>query len=311
MPGVREKGIKSCKDWVTDDTGCSQHAKAAKHWTKVWEHKTRHRSRSRTDDHHVLHSSTNEGLHAAHIAHVARWMMQRNLTPTPLNKGDPVVKTCAVVRPLLARSRPASVSLFYAKEKKGKERPNARLPSDRDRSSLVSMSWISSRSSAVSRVMSWSPASFLRPGNEPLEHSVKVGLFFRTDAVAGHFAMRHLLQLERFDQIVDRTMILQVGFIAKDQQWYAFHRRLLQQYVELLLCDRQRFLIGRVDDETKLVSWFGHLACTPRSQHQHTLWRSLLGSISPTLIETSAGRPGPSCEKKSAAIKSFELHLSV
>lgn len=115
------------------------------HWTKVWEHTIRHRSRSRTDDTITsCVSSTNEGLHAAHIVHVARWTMQKNLTPTPLNKGDPVVEDMRR-RPAIAGAQPSSCHIALLCKKKGKERPNARLPSARDRLSLISMSWISYR----------------------------------------------------------------------------------------------------------------------------------------------------------------------
>ena len=94
-------------------------------------------------------------------------------------------------------------------------------------------------------------SSLLRgPSNEPLQNSIQVGLFLRTYAVTRHLPVCHALQVQGVYQLVYREMATQIRFVAEDQQWNAFHGRLLQQDVELFLCDRQGFFVGRVDDES-------------------------------------------------------------
>merc|ERR1711939_945013 len=65
-------------------------------------------------------SSTNEGLHAAHIVHVARWTTQKNLTPTPLNKRDPVVEDMRR-RPAIAGAQPSCCRIALLCKEKGKK----------------------------------------------------------------------------------------------------------------------------------------------------------------------------------------------
>lgn len=79
-----------------------------------------HRSCTRTDNHPSCIYSTNEGLHAGHIAHVACRMMQRNLTPTPLNKGDPVVEDMRR-RPAIAGAQPSCCHIALLCKEKGKK----------------------------------------------------------------------------------------------------------------------------------------------------------------------------------------------
>ena len=64
--------------------------------------------------------STNEGLHAGHVAHVACRMMQRNHTPTPLNKGDPVVEDMRR-RPAIAGAQPSCCHIALLCKGKGKK----------------------------------------------------------------------------------------------------------------------------------------------------------------------------------------------
>ena len=88
------------------------------------------------------------------------------------------------------------------------------------------------------------------PSNEPLQNGIQVGLFLRADAVTRHLPVGHALQVQGVYQLVYREMATQIGLVAEDQQWNAFHGGLLQQDVELFLCDRQGFFVGRVDDES-------------------------------------------------------------
>jgi hypothetical protein len=85
--------------------------------------------------------------------------------------------------------------------------------------------------------------------NEPLQDGVQVGLFLCAYAVAGHLTMCHALQVQGVYQLVDCEMATQVGLVAEDQKWNAFHGRLLQEDVELFLCYWQSLFVGRIDDE--------------------------------------------------------------
>jgi hypothetical protein len=62
--------------------------------------------------------------------------------------------------------------------------------------------------------------------------------------------MGHALQIQRVDQLIHREMAAEIGLITQDQEWNAFHGRLLQKDVELFFGYWQRFLIGRVNDES-------------------------------------------------------------
>jgi hypothetical protein len=64
--------------------------------------------------------------------------------------------------------------------------------------------------------------SFAGSGNQPLEHGVEVGLLFCTDAVAAHFSVRHGLEVERLDELVDGKLVGQVRFVAQDEKRNAF-----------------------------------------------------------------------------------------
>ena len=104
----------------------------------------------------------------------------------------------------------------------------------------------------ISTLASWMivPSLLRGPRNEPLQNGVQVGLFLRADAVTRHLPVGHALQVQGVYQLVYREMATQIRFVAEDQKWNAFHGRLLQEDVELFLCDRQGFFVGRIDDET-------------------------------------------------------------
>jgi hypothetical protein len=94
-------------------------------------------------------------------------------------------------------------------------------------------------------------SSLLRgPSNEPLQNGVEVGLFLRAYAVTGHLSVGYALQVQGVYQLVYREMATQIGLVAEDQEWDAFHGRLLEKDVELFLCYWQGLFVGRVDDES-------------------------------------------------------------
>ena len=72
--------------------------------------------------------------------------------------------------------------------------------------------------------------------NEPLQNGVEIGLFLRAYAVAGHLPVGYALQVQGVYQLVYREMATQIGLVAEDQEWNAFHGRLLEENVELFLC---------------------------------------------------------------------------
>jgi len=98
----------------------------------------------------------------------------------------------------------------------------------------------------------------------------------------------------------------QVGLVAEDEQWYAFHRWLFEQDMQFFLSYRKRFLIGRVDDVsgTSLAT-----VMLMRKLRALTLWRSLLGSNVPTSIESAVGHQDPSFGR-SAVTYLGELHFA-
>lgn len=87
------------------------------------------------------------------------------------------------------------------------------------------------------------------PSDEPLQDGIEIGLFFRADAVTRHFPVGYALQVQGVYQFVYCEMAAQIGFVAEDQKWDAFHGRLLQEDVELFLCYWQGLFVGRIDDE--------------------------------------------------------------
>ena len=103
--------------------------------------------------------------------------------------------------------------------------------------------WRKSRFSIFCR---WTIVSGLLrgPSDEPLQNGVQVRLFFRTDAVTGHLSVSYALQVQGVYQLVYREMAAQIGLVAEDQEWNAFHGRLLEKDVELFLCYWQGLLVG-------------------------------------------------------------------
>lgn len=58
--------------------------------------------------------------------------------------------------------------------------------------------------------------------NQPLQDSIKIGFIFGTDSVAADLPVGDTLEIEALDQIVDRVLVWEVGFITQDQKGYAF-----------------------------------------------------------------------------------------
>ena len=68
---------------------------------------------------------------------------------------------------------------------------------------------------------------FAGSGNQPLQDSVEVRLFFGTDSVTAHLPMRHFFEVQCIDELIDRKLARQIRFIAKDEEWDAFQGWLL------------------------------------------------------------------------------------
>lgn len=90
--------------------------------------------------------------------------------------------------------------------------------------------------------------------DEPLQNSIKVCFFFRTDTVARYLTMGDALQVQGFDQLVHREMTAKIRLVTQDQEWNSLHGWFLQEDVELFFGYWQSFLIGRVDDEPGSLS---------------------------------------------------------
>lgn len=133
--------------------------------------------------------------------------------------------------------------------------------------------------------------------DEPFHDGLQVGLLLGADAVAADLAMADGLEVEGFDQLVDRQLVRQVRLVAQHQQRDPVEFRFLQQRVQLVARDGQRLLVGRIHDESDSIS-VNQSTGTRISQailnRQRTRWRSRLDNIAPTWCETAAGHPDPS-----------------
>ena len=84
------------------------------------------------------------------------------------------------------------------------------------------------------------PAGHLSAGSsdEPVQHRIKVRLFLGTDPIAAHLAVRDGLEIHRVDQLVDRQLVGEVGFVSQYQQRDSVQRGLGHQIVQFLRRDR-------------------------------------------------------------------------
>lgn len=53
------------------------------------------------------------------------------------------------------------------------------------------------------------------PGNQPLQHSLKICLFLRTDTIAAEFPVYNLLQFQPFNNFVHTQFVLEVRLVRK------------------------------------------------------------------------------------------------
>lgn len=77
-----------------------------------------------------------------------------------------------------------------------------------------------------------------------MEDGIEVGLLFRTDAIAAHFAMGDGVQIEGFDDLVRTRVVRQIGLVAQDQERDTFHRRFSQQQMKLFFGHPESVLVG-------------------------------------------------------------------
>lgn len=62
-----------------------------------------------------------------------------------------------------------------------------------------------------------------------MEYGIQIGFFLCAYAVATHFTVRHCLEVQGFDQLIDRELIRKVGLVAEHQERDAFQGRFFQQ----------------------------------------------------------------------------------
>lgn len=86
-------------------------------------------------------------------------------------------------------------------------------------------------------------------GNKPLQDSIQIGFLFRAYTIAAHFTMGNALQIQRIDQLVDRHLLLEIRFVAQDEQRDTLKNGLLEEQVKFIFRNWQSFGVGRVDDE--------------------------------------------------------------
>jgi hypothetical protein len=120
--------------------------------------------------------------------------------------------------------------------------------------SITSLSFVITDPGAVQKLESSEQAPKSRSllastSDEPLQHSVQVCLLFRAYAIAAYFTMGDALQIQSVNQLVNGHLLLEIRFVAEDQQGDTFQDGLFEQQMELILCDGQGICVGRVDDK--------------------------------------------------------------
>lgn len=81
-----------------------------------------------------------------------------------------------------------------------------------------------------------------------MQHSVEVGLFLGTDAVATDLTVSDGLEVHGIDYLVDRQLVWQVGLVTQHEEWDAIQGGLVHQLVQFFCGDWQGCLVSRVYD---------------------------------------------------------------
>jgi hypothetical protein len=75
--------------------------------------------------------------------------------------------------------------------------------------------------------------------DKPLKDCIQVRLLSRTDTVAAHLAMGNAFQIQGLDQLVHGQFILEIRFVAKDQEWDSVQDGFLQEQMEFIFSYRK------------------------------------------------------------------------
>lgn len=102
-----------------------------------------------------------------------------------------------------------------------------------------------------------------RPLDQPLQYGVEVGLLLGADAVAANLSMGHSLKIQRIDELIHRELLRKVGLVAQYQEGDTIQDWLLQKGMELFLGNRQRFLVGCIND-IATAQWSAHQSAVRR-----------------------------------------------
>jgi hypothetical protein len=68
--------------------------------------------------------------------------------------------------------------------------------------------------------------------NEPVQDSVKIGLFLGADTITAYFAMSDRFQIHRLDDLINRQLVWKIGLVPEDQEGDAMQRGLFHQVVK-------------------------------------------------------------------------------
>lgn len=87
------------------------------------------------------------------------------------------------------------------------------------------------------------------PLHQELDYSIKVGFFFRTDAITADLASLYALQVKFIDELVNRQLFFEIGLVPQYKQGDAGKRSVAHEVVELVSGLGDERNIGNVDNE--------------------------------------------------------------
>jgi len=71
-----------------------------------------------------------------------------------------------------------------------------------------------------------------------LQYSVEVSLLLSADTVAANLPVGYSLQIQRFNELIDRELFWKVGLVAENQEWYTVEYWLFEERMKLFASNR-------------------------------------------------------------------------
>ncbi len=71
-----------------------------------------------------------------------------------------------------------------------------------------------------------------------MQYSVEVSLLLSADTVAANLPVGYSLQIQRFNELIDRELFWKVGLVAENQEWYTVEYWLFEERMKLFASNR-------------------------------------------------------------------------